>query len=102
MNQDIENYFINGCMRCSLGATPNCKVNTWKNELKLLRKIVSKENLTEEVKWGVPCYSFNGNNVLTISAFKDYASLSFFKGVLLQDNNNLLISPGKSSQSARI
>lgn len=101
MNDEIENYFINGCMRCKLGATPDCKVNHWKEELKNLRKIISAQGLTEEVKWGVPCYTIDGKNVLTLSAYKEFACVSFFKGSLLTNKDGILVQPGKSSQSAR-
>ena len=88
-------------MRCKLGATPECKVNFWRAELEALRQIVLECGLTEEVKWGVPCYTSEDKNILMVSAFKDYACISFFKGVLLKDEANILLKPGESSQSTR-
>lgn len=102
MNPKVDTYLVEGCMRCKFGGTPQCKVNTWREELILLRKIVLACGLTEEVKWGVPCYSFDRKNVLIISAFKEYASLNFFKGVLLDDPYKILEKPGENSQSSRL
>lgn len=102
MNTSIESYFTDGCGRCALGGTPDCKVRKWPQELKALRHIVLSCGLTEEVKWGVPCYTYQKNNVLIVSAFKDNCTLSFFKGSLLSDTDNILIKPGEESQAARL
>ncbi len=101
MITDIETYFIEGCGRCSLFGTPECKVNTWRKELLALRKIVQDCGLTEEVKWGQPCYTHGGKNVLLVTCFKNFACISFLKGVLLNDTGNLLTAPGENSQSGR-
>lgn len=101
MNTSVDNYFVNGCGRCSLANTPACKVHTWPGELAALRALVQSCGLTEESKWGVPCYTFQGKNVLIVSAFKEYCSLSFFKGALLQDSHNILQAPGENSQASR-
>ena len=97
----VDQYLIQGCMRCSLGNTPDCKVHTWAQELKLLRDIISETELNEEVKWSQPCYTYNDKNVLIMAAFKNYAFISFFKGSLLEDKAGLLHSPGENSQAAR-
>lgn len=89
-------------MRCPLGATPDCKVNNWPEELEKLRMIVLDCGLTEELKWGVPCYTFQKSNVLIISAFKEYCSLSFFKGALLKDAHRILEKPGENTQAGRL
>ncbi|WP_341295822.1 YdeI/OmpD-associated family protein [Catalinimonas locisalis] len=102
MNPKVDQYLIDGCMRCKYGGTPQCKVNNWKEELVLLRHIILACGLTEDLKWGVPCYTSENKNIAMVSAFKDYASLSFFKGVLLKDPRNILQQQGKSSQSARL
>jgi uncharacterized protein YdeI (YjbR/CyaY-like superfamily) len=102
MNRSADNYFIEGCGRCPLGGTPDCKVHTWTSELKLLRKIVSECGLTEEAKWGSPCYTFENKNILMLSAFKEYCCISFFKGALLSDHKNLLVKPGPNSQAVRL
>jgi len=102
MTRDIETYFLEGCGRCSLGGTPACKVHTWAKELELLRNIVLECGLTEEVKWGQPCYTHQNHNVLIISAFKDSCIISFFKGALLNDPHKLLVSQGENVQGGRI
>ena len=89
-------------MRCKLGGTPGCKVNDWLEELKMLRMIALDCGLTEEVKWGVPCYTFKGKNVFLVSALKEYCALSFFKGSLLNDSHKLLVKPGENSQAGRL
>lgn len=101
MPQTINNYIENGCGRCSLGGTPDCKVNYWRDEIIKLKAILLDCNLTEEIKWSVPCYTFNNNNVILLSALKDCATLSFFKGALMKDSKKLLIKPGENSQATR-
>lgn len=73
----------------------------WQKEYKALRNIVNACGLTEEVKWGVPCYTLQGNNVVLIHGFKDYCALLFHKGVLLSDEQQLLIQQTKNVQAAR-
>jgi uncharacterized protein YdeI (YjbR/CyaY-like superfamily) len=102
MNPQIDHYLSHGCGRCPLGGKPECKVHDWTKELKLLRKLVLDCGLTEELKWGVPCYTYEQKNVAVVSAFKDYCSLSFFKGVLLTDPHQILDKPGENSQSVRL
>lgn len=102
MNKSVDNYFTEGCGRCPLGGTPDCKVHAWTSELEYLRKIVLDCGLTEESKWGAPCYTFQKNNILLLSALKEYCCISYFKGSLLQDKKNLLKKPGPNSQAARL
>lgn len=102
MTHSIDEYFLEGCGRCALGGTPDCKVHQWTTELEILRSIVLESELEETVKWGVPCYTLQGSNVLLISAFKHNCCLSFFKGVLLDDPKGLLEKPGKNSQATRL
>jgi uncharacterized protein YdeI (YjbR/CyaY-like superfamily) len=98
----VDKYLVDGCMRCKLGATPACKVTKWVPELETLRLLVLDSGLTEEIKWGVPCYTLNGKNVIMISAFKEYACISFLKGALLQDKHQLLVKQGEHGQAWRI
>lgn len=102
MNPKVDVYFAAGCGRCPLTNTPECKVHNWTQELETLREIVLECGLTEELKWGVPCYTFERNNVVIIGAFKEYCALSFFKGVLLKDANGILSKQGENSQAGRI
>lgn len=77
------------------------KAEKWQSEMTLLRKIALDCGLIEELKWKQPCYTFNGSNVLIISAFKDHCVMSFLKGILLKDTELLLVSPGANSQSVK-
>lgn len=102
MNNKVDLYLSEGCGRCSLGGTPQCKVHSWTQEMEYLRDLILVSGLTEEVKWGVPCYTFKNKNVLILAAFKDYCSISFFKGALLEDSYSLLEKPGENTQAARL
>ena len=73
----------------------------WQAEIKQLRTLLLDGGLTEEFKWRTPCYSFQGNNVVIIGCFKNYCTLSFFKGALLQDSHKVLSKPGENSQAVR-
>ncbi len=77
------------------------KAKKWKRELELLRTIVLDTPLTEEVKWGVPCYTFQDKNVVIIHDFKEYCALLFVKGVLLSAPDGILIQQTKNVQSGR-
>jgi len=101
-NPEVDVYFSEGCGRCSLGGTPECKVHRWTNEMKLLRKIILDCGLTEERKWGVACYTYQKKNVMMLGAFKANCFISFFKGALLQDEYKLLHKPGENSQAGRV
>ncbi len=101
MNPKVDQYLTEGCGRCPLVGTPDCKVNKWPTELRALRTIVLECGLTEEVKWGIPCYTFEKSNVVTISALNEYCALGFFKGALLKDDHHILEKPGENTQAAR-
>ena len=77
------------------------KAKQWHEELEKLRSIVLGCQLTEELKWGVPCYTFQKSTVVLIHAFKEYCALLFFKGALLRDPNNILIQQTKNTQATR-
>lgn len=102
MNTNVDNYFINGCGRCALGGTPKCKVHSWPNELDQLRKILKRSELVEESKWGMPCYTLKGTNVILLSAFKNYCTLNILKGSLLKDPHKILSKPGENTQASRV
>jgi uncharacterized protein YdeI (YjbR/CyaY-like superfamily) len=102
MQKSADGYFIDGCGRCSLGGTPECRVNKWANELALLRQIILSCGMQEECKWGHPTYTYKNANVLILAAFKENSTLSFLKGALIQDEAGLLQKPGENSQSARV
>lgn len=77
------------------------KAKKWQEELEQLRLIVLDCGLTEELKWGVPCYTFQKSNICLIHVFKEYCALLFFKGALLNDANGILIQQTKNVQAAR-
>ena len=102
MNPKVDVYFTAGCGRCPLMNTPQCKVHHWREELEKLRMIILDRGLTEELKWGVPCYTFQNSNIVLIGAFKEYCVISFFKGALLKDAEGILSKPGENSQAGRV
>lgn len=77
------------------------KDTKWKVEYTHLRSIALDCGLTEELKWGCPCYTFKGNNIVLIHGFKEYCAYLFHKGVLLKDTENILIQQTENVQSAR-
>jgi uncharacterized protein YdeI (YjbR/CyaY-like superfamily) len=87
MNPKVDFYFV--------------KAGNWQEELEQLRRIVLDCGLTEELKWGCPCYTLKGSNIVLIHVFKEYCALLFFKGALLRDANGILIQQTENVQSAR-
>src|SRR5215210_6398680 len=78
------------------------KNKRWQNELQKLREMVLESPLTEEVKWRVPCYTFEGSNVAFIGPLKESCVLSFVKGALLKDPKRILVQQTENSQSVRV
>jgi len=87
MNPKVDFYFI--------------KAKKWQQEVQKLRLIALDSQLTEELKWGVPCYVYQRTNIVLIHDFKEYCALLFFKGALLSDPNGILIQQTERVQSAR-
>src|SRR5579872_4353930 len=87
MNPKVDFYFT--------------KEGKWQEEIRKLRIIVLECGLTEVLKWGCPCYTFEKKNIVLIHVFKDYCALLFFKGSLLQDPEGILIQQSKNVQVAR-
>jgi uncharacterized protein YdeI (YjbR/CyaY-like superfamily) len=77
------------------------KAKQWRDEFEKLRAIILGCDLNEELKWGQPCYTFEGKNVVLIHGFKEYCALLVFKGVLLRDPDGILIQQTENVQSAR-
>ena len=77
------------------------KAEKWQEEIRNLRMIILDCGLTEELKWGCPCYTFQKSNIVLIHVFKEYCALLFFKGALLHDANGILIQQTKNVQAAR-
>jgi uncharacterized protein YdeI (YjbR/CyaY-like superfamily) len=77
------------------------KAKKWREESKKLRTIILDCELTEELRWGKPCYTFQKSNIVLIHGFKDYCALLFFKGALLKDAKGILIQQTENVQAAR-
>jgi uncharacterized protein YdeI (YjbR/CyaY-like superfamily) len=77
------------------------KAKKWQDELQRLRTIVLDCLLIEELKWGVPCYTFQNGNVLLIHTFKEYCAVLFVKGALLNDSEGILVQQTENTQAAR-
>ena len=77
------------------------KEKQWQEEFKKLRAIILDCGLTEELKWGQPCYTYEKTNIVLIHGFKEYCALLFFKGALLNDTEGILIQQTKNVQAAR-
>jgi uncharacterized protein YdeI (YjbR/CyaY-like superfamily) len=87
MNPKVDFYFT--------------KSEKWQEELETLRTIILDCGLSEELKWGVPCYTFQKNNVVLIHEFKEYCAILFIKGALLNDVEGILIQQTENVQAAR-
>lgn len=77
------------------------KSEKWQQEIEKLRTLILDCGLTEELKWGVPCYTLKESNIVLIHVFKDYCAVLFFKGALLKDEDGVLIQQTKNVQAAR-
>jgi len=77
------------------------KATKWQEEYEQLRMIVLDCGLTEELKWGVPCYTFENSNIVLIHGFKEYCAILFHKGALLKDTKGILIQQTENVQAAR-
>lgn len=73
----------------------------WKSEMNALRTIILDCQLAEDFKWGKPCYSFQGKNIVIIQGFKEYFVLLFFKGGIMKDSKHLLVKMGENTQAGR-
>jgi uncharacterized protein YdeI (YjbR/CyaY-like superfamily) len=77
------------------------KAKKWQEEFEKLRTIILDCGLLEELKWGCPCYTYQGRNIVLIHGFKEYCALLFFKGALMEDAHGILIQQTKNVQAAR-
>jgi uncharacterized protein YdeI (YjbR/CyaY-like superfamily) len=87
MNPKVDAYFSNA--------------KKWRKELQKLRRILLDCQLTEELKWGKPCYAFEKRNMIIILSLKEHCVLLFFKGALLKDPNGILIKAGENTEAGR-
>src|SRR6266705_3273273 len=77
------------------------KAKKWQEECGKLRTIILDCGLTEELKWGKPCYTFQNSNIVLVHGFKEYCALLFFKGALLKDPRGILVQQTENVQAAR-
>jgi uncharacterized protein YdeI (YjbR/CyaY-like superfamily) len=77
------------------------KAKKWQKEYEKLRTIILDCGLTEELKWGCPCYTFENRNIILIHGFKEYCAVLFFKGALLADPESILVQQTENVQSGR-
>lgn len=98
MITDIEHYFESGCGRCERFATPDCSTRFWIDGLLDLRRICRDVGMSEHVKWGHPCYTHGGRNIVIIGAFRDDFRLTFFHAALMRDPHGVLVGQGPNSQ----
>jgi len=87
MNPKVDFYFT--------------KAKKWQEEFKKLRNVILDCGLTEELKWGCPCYTYEKTNIVLIHGFKEYCALLLFKGALLNDTERILVQQTKNVQAAR-
>lgn len=101
-NTSVDSYLREGCGRCDRFQTPDCKVHRWTEILTALRALLKGFELVEEMKWGSPCYTLEGKNVVMLASLEACCSLSFFKGAALADEAGLLEKPGPNTRLARV
>ena len=101
MNPQVDIILEEGCGRCKLVGTPQCRIIIRNLEMNALREIALESGLEEEVKWGFPAYTFKKKNIFMLGSFKEYSSVMFFKGALLSDPENTLVQPTENSNSGR-
>ncbi|WP_373353125.1 YdeI family protein [Pseudoroseicyclus sp. CXY001] len=98
MITEIEDYFSMGCGRCKRFATPDCSTRRWIEGLEALREICRAAGLEEQVKWGHPCYTHAGRNIVIIGALRGYYSLGFFNAALMKDPEGVLERQGPNTK----
>jgi uncharacterized protein YdeI (YjbR/CyaY-like superfamily) len=101
MNPQVNIILEEGCGRCKLVGTPQCRIIIRNSEMKALREIALETGLDEEVKWGFPAYTFKKKNIFMLGSFKEYSTIMFFKGALLSDPEQILVQPTENSNSGR-
>lgn len=94
MISNIEDFFVKGCGRCERFATPDCSTQKWQTGLIELRRVCLSMDLEEVVKWGQPCYTFAGRNIVILGVFREGFLISFMNAALLKDPEGLLQKRG--------
>jgi uncharacterized protein YdeI (YjbR/CyaY-like superfamily) len=98
MITEIEDYFTKGCGRCARFDTPDCSTRRWADGLAQLRAICLDAGLNEAVKWGHPCYMWEGRNIAIFGAFREDFRISFMNATLLKDPDKVLVKRGPNTK----
>jgi uncharacterized protein YdeI (YjbR/CyaY-like superfamily) len=100
-NTNVDSFLADGCGRCSKFRTPACKALHWNGPLLALRKALLASGLTEEMKWGFPCYTLGGKNVAMLLAMKEHCAVAFIRGAELDPTGTFLESAGENAQTSK-
>ena len=93
----VDDYFSQGCGRCSRFQTEDCSTQTWADGLQVLRQLCLGVGLVETAKWGHPCYTHQGRNIAILGAFRADFRITFFNASLLKDAEKILLMKGPNS-----
>ncbi len=102
LTTDLPTFLRDGCGRCEKFATDACKVRRWREVLDALRDTLLQTGLTETMKWGSPCYTDEGRNIVLLAALTDACTLGFVEGAGLDDPDGVLELPGPNSHRDRV
>lgn len=100
--ESVDAYLRDGCGRCEHYKTPRCKALQWTRELGVLRELLLAAGLTEEMKWGSPCYTLDGKNIAMLISLRASCALQFNQGSGLADPDGLLDRAGPNSRYGRL
>lgn len=98
MIADVADYFAKGCGRCERFATSDCSTRKWIDGLEALRRLCLEAGLTETAKWGHPCYTHAGRNIVIFGAFRGDFRLTFFNAALMTDPEGVLEKQGPNTR----
>ena len=101
-NTTVDSYLVDGCGRCDLFKTPQCKVHPWNEALTALRVLILTTPLQETMKWGAPTYTVDGPNAVMLTALRNACCISFLRGALLDDPHGRLERPGPNTHASRV
>jgi uncharacterized protein YdeI (YjbR/CyaY-like superfamily) len=98
----VDAYLQDGCGRCDHYRLPTCKVHRWTDILVALRRMLAATDLVEEMKWGSPCYTLGGKNVVMLASFRESCGITFVEGLGLHDPEGLLEKIGPNTRVPRM
>lgn len=98
----FDDFAARGCGRCDRFDTPECSVHRWPASLVWLRERLLDRGLVEAIKWGFPCYAWQGTNVAMLAVHPAWFGISFFQGWAIPDPDGLLVLPGPNSHQGRV